>query len=112
MPYKPLRVILTLAGLVLIAVHLMWPDLKVDVITLGLVIFAALPWLATLIKSAEFPGGWKVEFTDLTHAAKKIVGDSQPPSTNSLGVGPAATGLYRLDDPNVALVAMRIEIER
>jgi hypothetical protein len=38
---------------------------QIDSITIGLLIVAALPWLAQVLASAELPGGWKVEFRAL-----------------------------------------------
>ena len=36
--------------------------IKVSATVLGLLTIAALPWLASLLQSAELPGGWKLEF--------------------------------------------------
>lgn len=57
-----LRAILSVAALLVAAVHVLWPDLRVDTITLGLFILAILPWLAPIFTSIELPGGWKFEF--------------------------------------------------
>jgi hypothetical protein len=35
---------------------------KISPTVLGLLTIAALPWLASLLQSAELPGGWKLEF--------------------------------------------------
>jgi len=35
----------------------------VDGITVGLLVFACLPLVASLLESAELPGGWKVQFS-------------------------------------------------
>ncbi|MCM3900409.1 MAG: hypothetical protein ND866_01770 [Pyrinomonadaceae bacterium] len=42
--------------------HILLPGLAIDAIGFGLLILAVLPWLSELIASAEFPGGWKVQF--------------------------------------------------
>src|SRR5207249_5231206 len=60
------------AAIALIGAHAAWPNLKVDAITLGLFIVAVLPWLSTVVESAEFPGGWKIKFRDLEAAARKV----------------------------------------
>jgi hypothetical protein len=103
------KIIVTLAALGLVVVRWVWPDLKVDSITLGLLVIAVLPWLSALIKSAELPGGWKVEFQDVAQAGEKITSSSPdsatpPPRTSYPEVGHS--------DPNLALVGLRIEIEK
>src|SRR5215469_5628533 len=45
-----------------IIVHMIWPRLVIDAITLGLLVIMILPWLPTLIESAVFPGGWELTF--------------------------------------------------
>ena len=77
-----------------------------DLVILGV---ALLPWLGSLIKSAEFPGGLKIEFQDLADAAKKVTGagHARPPG----GEDPTFVQIASTD-PNLAVVAVRIEIER
>lgn len=47
------------------AAHLIWPGLKIDAITVLLVVVALVPWLGDLLESIELPGGWKVKYRDL-----------------------------------------------
>lgn len=49
----------------LLLVRIFWPELKVDSVTLGLLVVGVLPWFSNLIESAKFPGGWEVKFRDL-----------------------------------------------
>jgi hypothetical protein len=49
-----------LAGLA-IAVHLIWPELKVDVVTVALLIFGSLPWLRGIVQSISLPGGPSID---------------------------------------------------
>ena len=44
---------------------------KVTAPVLGLLTIAALPWLASLLQSAELPGGWKLEFRKLESEQQK-----------------------------------------
>ena len=55
---------ISVVSVVLIIVHLFIPSIKVDIITLGLLIAGVAPWLSSIVKAMEFPGGWKVEFQD------------------------------------------------
>jgi hypothetical protein len=42
--------------------HAAWPSVTVDTVTLGLVIVALLPWLASLFTEIDLPGGWRLKF--------------------------------------------------
>lgn len=103
------KVVISFGAVALIAVRLAWPQLTIDVITLGLLLVAVLPWLSTIIESAKFPGGWEVKFRDLQAAGEKIAqvktGILKPKSLDELLQVTTA-------DPNLALVGLRIEIER
>lgn len=107
----------------LLAGHLIWPKLSLDLTSTILLIVGLLPWLAPVIKSIELPGGFKIEVQDLKLATEKIVGsDSEPikarlanittltqtAETDSL----AMLRQLATDDPNLTLVGFRIEIER
>lgn len=105
------KVIVSCGAIGVALVHLKRPDLRIDVITFGLIVLAVLPWLSKLIKKAEFPGGWKVEFQDVQAAGAKITQSE----TARAGLVETPTPSY-VDisdrDPNLALVGLRIEIER
>lgn len=70
---------------------------------------AVLPWLGPIFESLEFPGGWKAKFRDLEKAADAI----PPPARNRL-IGPEEPSYLALRglDPALALVGLRIEIEK
>jgi hypothetical protein len=107
-----IKIPVSVGAVALVAIHLTWPSLKVDAITLGLAIVAVLPWLSTLLESAKFPGGWEVKFRDVQKAGQKVIGDAPAPGT----LTPSTHSLAFLDiadkDPNLALVGLRIEIEK
>jgi len=139
-----LKGVITVTALVAIGLRIYFPDLRIDSVTLGLMVVAILPWLSELIESAKFPGGWEIKFRDLQHAADKITSTSPTPaatstptpsptptptpsaSSSSTLSSPASLGRSRDDmvflemspinflepDPNLALVGLRIEIER
>ncbi|MBW7992485.1 MAG: hypothetical protein FVQ84_21060 [Planctomycetes bacterium] len=105
-----LKISITAISILLIIIRLIWPNINIDSITLGLLVVAVLPWLSPLIKSVELPGGTKVEIRNLKDASDKIVGDTPIPSEQ---LTPEASYLEIADiDPNLALVGLRIEIER
>lgn len=106
-----LRKYISLGALTLAFLHLIWPSLSIDAITLILIVIAILPWLAPLIKSFELPGGWKVEFQDLKNAS------SRAETAGLLAVKSSDEELFSFQtiakqDANLALAGLRIEIEK
>src|SRR5690606_14492006 len=57
--------IITVTAIILATVHLIFPAFKIDFITVTLLALAIIPWIETLFKSVELPGGLKLEFRDL-----------------------------------------------
>ncbi|MBI5842686.1 MAG: hypothetical protein HZB19_21555 [Chloroflexi bacterium] len=101
---------------VLVAIiHLVWPKLTIDSITIALIIIAIIPWLGSLFKSLEFPGGLKVEYHELQKAANKAkkAGLLKPTSNKKTKKKPEFPyQQISSEDPNLALAGLRIEIER
>lgn len=104
--------IVSAGAIIGIGVHLLWPTIAIDAITVTLLLVALVPWLAPLFKAIELPGGVKVEFAELEKARREaesagILGpsvlDRQKPSLPTL---------IHTDDPNLALAGLRIELER
>ena len=104
-----LKVSLSIAAIGAIIMRLIWPDMKIDIVTLGLVIVAALPWLSAILESAKFPGGWEVKFRDVQKAAAQVTGTAE--SQTVTHPEPAYLAIAA-QDPNLALVGLRIEIEK
>lgn len=100
------KVSLTLLALALATLRVVFPDVKVDVVTVAFIALAALPWLFPFIKSAKLPGGWEITFRDVQAAGEKIT------SSGATSDVKEPTSPFLTDDPNLALVALRIEIER
>lgn len=107
-----IQIIISITGIGAAIAHVARPELAVDSVTFGFLLISVIPWLAPLIKAAELPGGFKIEFQDIQTAADKITFGStpQPPSPNDQ---PEAAYLSIVDqDPNLALTGLRIEIEK
>lgn len=111
-----LKVGITLVAVLLAFVHLMWPDLKIDTITIGLFIIGILPWLASLLQSAKLPGGWEITFRDVEEAAKKATQTTETPEQIMVSESSALYEVANFEvanlDSNLALVYLRIEIEK
>ncbi len=104
------RSAISIFALGLVALHVLKPELKIDAITLGLVIVCILPWAAYLLKSAKFPGGWEVTFRDVETAVEKIyqVATVKPVEKSTSRLAPPEA--LEQSDANLALVSLRIEI--
>jgi hypothetical protein len=115
MKAKPIQFLISIVAVVLVIIHIAWPKLTVDLITVALLVIAIIPWLGSLFRVVELPGGVKVEYHDLqkvTDSAKKA-GLLKKKSTN--GSGRVKKPIYQeiaLEDPNLALAGLRIEIEK
>ncbi len=118
-----IKIIISCGGLLILVIHLIWPAIKIDVVHLGLILIVILPWLSSLIESAEFPGGWKIKFRDIQQAGAKITGieDTTTTTTTTTTTPPPEaieskskpSFLDVMDnDPNLALVGLRIGIEK
>ena len=101
-------------SLLLAGLHLLWPGISLDAVTLTLLGGAAVPWLLPLFKSLELPGGWKIEFQELQateqRADKAGLLDEEPADS-----GRAQEYSFQVvanQDANLALAGLRIEIER
>ena len=89
-----IKILISSAGLFILLARLIWPMIKVDAISLGLLIVAILPWLSSLIESAEFPGGWKIKFRDIQQAGAKITaGEETSPTTSTTTTTTSTTTL-------------------
>jgi len=101
-------------GAVLLAlVHMFWPSLAIDGITIALLLIAILPWLAPYLKTLELPGGVKIELKDAMKATEKATGDSHEIKLDK-EESESINTLSRIaeEDANLALIGFRIELEK
>jgi hypothetical protein len=109
---RRLQYIISVTCTVLIIVHILFPALSFDAVTLGLIILAVIPWLAPIFKSIEMPGGWKVEFQELLRTEKKADAVGLLASVKSETSKDEYTyQLIQKSEPNLALAGLRLEIE-
>lgn len=106
-----IKIAISGGALAVIGARLLWPELRLDGVTLGLIAVGILPWLSALIKSAELPGGWKIEFQEVQAAGAKVTRASPPPLPSADIPRPSYLDISDRD-PNLALVGLRIEIEK
>ena len=107
-----IKLSVTVLALTLFGVRVVWPNLEIDAIALGLLVLAVLPWFAWIIEAVELPGGVKISLREVESAGEKIgvapaSEDAAPPVVRE---PPFLEIAGR--DPNLALVGLRIEIDR
>lgn len=108
-----IQVGITVISISVIIIHIIWPELSIDSITLSLLVLATIPWIAPVFKSLEFPGGWKIEFQDLQKAEKEAEKAGLLSAANLQDASPEYSfQVIADDDPNLALAGLRIEIEK
>jgi len=107
-----LKAIISIAAIAVIVIRIVYPEVKIDAITFGLIVVAVLPWLSELIDTAKFPGGWEVKFRDLREAGAKVTSGVTPKGEKSTLADKQSFAVVAEHDPNLALVGLRIEIEK
>jgi hypothetical protein len=125
MEQKRIATYLSCGAIGLAVIHILWPGLGIDSITISLIVVAALPWLLPLLKTVELPGGFKIELKDTKAATDKVTsrfvelkGQIKAKSRATGGLSVKKTDpfptLRRVAeyDPNLALVGFRIEVEK
>ena len=97
---------------------MIFPNIKIDLITVFLVALAMIPWLESLFKSVELPGGLKLEFHDLKRVeleAKDVglIEENQEEKTENDDIT-QKYNFIELADKNLglALTSFRIEVEK
>ena len=115
MKAKPIQFLISAIAIVLVIVHIAWPNLTVDLITVALLVIAIVPWLGTLFRVIELPGGVKIEYHELqkvTDSAKKAGLLKKKSTKGTRSIKKPVYQEIALEDPNLALAGLRIEIEK
>ena len=104
------RMLISIAAVLLIACHLTWPTLSIDFVSILLIVIAMLPWLGTLFKAVELPGGFKFEYRNLEKLEGEIK-DAGLLSQKNPGKDEAGDIICK-NHPTLRLAFLRIEIEK
>jgi hypothetical protein len=107
---KYLAVLVSILFVVLAVLHVFVPSITIDAIAIVLLVLASLPWLFPYLKSLELPGGVKIELKDVKEAVEKVSQGEEGTPTEFDEYDFLQT--IAAHDPNLALVAVRIEIEK
>lgn len=116
---KRIKLIISIGATLTAVAHLIFPKVSIDIITVVLIALAIIPWLETLFKSVELPGGVKLEFQELEKIekeAKKIGLISTEEVTTTIEDDKDKPKYYFVEiaekNQELALVSLRIEIEK
>lgn len=112
MNVKRIKYTVTLLALAIAFVHLIWPAIQIDTITLMLLIVALLPWLSSLFKSIELPGGLKIQYKDLEKIEERARNTGLLTEETTKGKEDYSFQTVASTDPNLALAGLRIELEK
>jgi len=111
-PTSRLKYIVSSCAIILAIAHLLFPRVTIDAVTLGLLVIAILPWLSPLIKSVEIPGVGKIELQAVSRAGEEVT-RGEPEQFVALNHVDDYAFLAIADrDPNLAIVGLRVEIEK
>lgn len=107
-----IKIIISSIALIAVAVHMFFPTLTIDTVTIGLLLVGILPWLSSLFDTVEFPGGWKFHFN-----LQKTTKNAENAGLFSSTLTKRDERLYSFqligeNDPNLALAGLRIELEK
>jgi len=108
-----IKTLSTSVAIIISIVHIYYPDIKVDSITLSLLVIAVLPWLAPIFKSVELPGGMKFELQDFKEIEEKAdkAGMIDKDARNADHPKEYTFQIVAKEDPKLALAGLRIELE-
>ena len=80
----------TVVAAMAVAAHLVWPNLKIDYITVLLLAIASLPWLRGIVSSVDLPGGASIKFA----ARQRVIARDQQETIEAVrAVATAGTGI-------------------
>jgi len=104
------HILISAVALLLALGHAVFPNVRIDAIIVTLLLIAVLPWLGSIFKSVELPGGLKVEYRDLERARQEVARVGLLSEPQRIEEPPYVAVAEQ--DPNLALAGLRIEIER
>lgn len=98
-------------------IHLIWPGITVDNISLYIIAIAVLPWIIPLFRSIKLPGGIELEPSLLPAKEKERISDDAEKAglinKNKRSIPDMASKYHELakSDVKLALASLRIDIE-
>ncbi len=101
----------------LLIIHMVDHKATIDYISVALLVLAGLPWILPLLRHLELPGGIKMDLKEGVEEVQQLAkqeGFIDSASVESIVQGPDDLVYEQLlkQDPNLALAAMRLNLER
>jgi diacylglycerol kinase len=112
MNVKGIKYTITFLALLIALAHFVWPAIQIDAITVTLLIVAVLPWLSSLFKSIELPGGLKIQYQDLEKIEQRARNAGLLTDEAVKGKENYSFQTVASTDPNLAFAGLRIELEK
>lgn len=118
MKRRNIKIFITIIGVLFALLHILFPKINIDLITVFLIALAIIPWVETLFKSVELPGGLKLEFQDLERIEfeAKELGFIKYDGEEQYEVEEIKNDYPFIElaksNQSLALVSLRIEIEK
>jgi hypothetical protein len=115
---RPLQFAITVVSAGFLLAHLRWPTLEIDTIAIVLLVLCFVPWLGSLFKSLEMPGGWKIDFNENRFIKAAEVAEESgllvTQSVSSTGNSQSGVEYAALLEayPRLAVLDLRIDIEK
>ncbi len=113
------QILVTVVFSILAAEHIFYGRLRMDAISIILVVIAFIPWIREIIQSIELPGGVKVSLRDWEKVVKEAesvglieTGGLLGKTVTNAKVPKYSFQLVANEDPKLALAGLRIEIEK
>ncbi|MFZ5909717.1 MAG: hypothetical protein ACOYYU_06860 [Chloroflexota bacterium] len=72
--YTWLRWLVTIIAVLVAVIRIVYPNLSLDAVSLGLIVLALAPWLSPIIKSIEITGIGKIELQELKSQVQQLQG--------------------------------------
>lgn len=107
-----LKGLISLICLVFILLHMFYPKITIDNITIIALILGFIPWLSDLFKEIEMPGGWKIKFNDQKRLEKQFSDIGLDVESTVTDGNKYSFQYVGKTDMNLALAGLRIEIEK
>jgi hypothetical protein len=109
-----LRIFITVSAIIVAGIHLFWPAITIDAITITLLVIAIIPWLQPFIKSFELPGGLKIEYQDVQKISQKAERSgllNPEPKGSGGGISPYYAFQRKNEDPVLIFSSLLLDLE-
>ena len=108
-----MKYVISTCAALLIVLHLLFPEMKIDAVTLALALIGILPWVMNIFDELEFPGGWKLRFKKMEDLSRRAEDAGLLAAPLNKREQQKYTFQIMADtDRNLALAGLRIEIEK